>query len=127
MLTLLVHAYCVGEPRSRQIEHRCREDVAFRVICANQVPDHTTISRFRQRHGQALSDIFGQVLALCAEAGLVRTGVVAVDGSKFAAEPPNVHRVKAARASQSANVHRVDAGWTSQRSAAAHSENGSAS
>ena len=86
MLTLLVYAYCVGEPRSRQIERRCREDVAFRVICANQVPDHTTISRFRQRHEQALSDIFGQVLALCAEAGLVRTGVVAVDGSKFAAD-----------------------------------------
>jgi transposase len=86
MLTLLTYAYCVGEPRSRQIERRCREDVAFRVICANQVPDHTTISRFRQRHEQALADIFGQVLALCAEAGLVRTGVVAVDGSKFAAD-----------------------------------------
>src|SRR5919108_1170918 len=86
MLTLLTYAYCVGEPRSRQIEHRCREDVAFRVICANQVPDHTTISRFRQRHEQELADIFGQVLGLCAEAGLVRTGVVAVDGSKFAAD-----------------------------------------
>ena len=86
MLTLLTYAYCVGEPRSRQIERRCREDVAFRVICANQVPDHTTISRFRQRHEDALSDVFGQVLGLCAEAGLVRTGVVAVDGSKFAAD-----------------------------------------
>ena len=86
MLTLLVYAYCAGEPRSRQIETGCRENVAFRVICANQVPDHTTISRFRQRHEQALSNIFGQVLALCAEAGLVRTGVVAVDGSKIAAD-----------------------------------------
>src|SRR5919108_3012585 len=86
MLTLFTYAYCVGEPRSRQIERRCREDVAFRVICANQVPDHTTISRFRQRHEQALSEIFGQVLTLCAEAGLVCTGVVAVDGSKFAAD-----------------------------------------
>src|SRR5919108_2573982 len=86
MLTLLTYAYCVGEPRSRQIETGCRENVAFRVICANQVPDHTTISRFRQRHEQALAGIFGQVLALCAEAGLVRTGVVAVDGSKFAAD-----------------------------------------
>jgi transposase len=85
MLTLLVYAYCVGEPRARQIECRCREDVAFRVICANQVPDHTTISRFRQRHEQALSGIFGQVLALCDKAGLVKTGIVAVDGSKFAA------------------------------------------
>jgi transposase len=86
MLTLLVYAYCAGEPRSRQIETGCRENVAFRIICANQVPDHTTISRFRQRHERALSDIFGQVLALCAEAGLVRTGVVAVDGSKIAAD-----------------------------------------
>src|SRR5919197_6619790 len=86
MLTLLTYAYCLGEPRSRQIERRCREDVAFRVICANQVPDHTTISRFRQRHEDALADVFGQVLGLCAEAGLVRTGVVAVDGSKFAAD-----------------------------------------
>ena len=86
MLTLLTYAYCVGETSSRRIERHCREDVGFRVITANQVPDHTTISRFRQRHEQALSDIFGQVLALCAEAGLVRTGVVAVDGSKFAAD-----------------------------------------
>ena len=85
MLTLLTYAYCVGERSSRGIERRCREDVAFRVICANQVPDHATIARFRVRHEQALSDIFGQVLGLCAEAGLVRTGVVAVDGSKFAA------------------------------------------
>src|ERR687892_1232517 len=86
MLTLLAYAYCVGERSSRGIERRCREDVAFRVICANQAPDHATIARFRVRHEQALADIFGQVLGLCAEAGLVRTGVVAVDGSKFAAD-----------------------------------------
>src|SRR2546426_8794140 len=85
MLTLLTYAYCVGERSSRAIERRCREDVAFRVICANQAPDHATIARFRVRHEQALADIFGQVLGLCAEAGLVRTGVLAVDGSKFAA------------------------------------------
>src|SRR5437667_4028935 len=86
MLTLLTYAYAVGERSSRGIERRCREDVAFRVICANQVPDHATIARFRVRHEQALADIFGQVLGLCAQAGLVRTGVVAVDGSKFAAD-----------------------------------------
>src|ERR687897_3110689 len=85
MLTLLAYAYCVGERSSRGIERRCREDVAFRVICVNQVPDHATIARFRVRHREALADLFGQVLGLCAEAGLVRTGVVAVDGSKFAA------------------------------------------
>jgi transposase len=85
MLTLLAYAYCVGERSSRGIERRCREDVAFRVICANQVPDHATIARFRVRHQEALADLFGQVLGLCAEAGLVRAGVLAVDGSKFAA------------------------------------------
>jgi transposase len=85
MLTLLVYAYCVGERSSRGIERRCREDVAFRVVCANQVPDHATIARFRVRHQEALAGLFGQVLGLCAEAGLVRAGVVAVDGSKFRA------------------------------------------
>jgi transposase len=85
MLTLLAYAYCAGERSSRGIERRCREDVAFRVICANQIPDHATIARFRVRHQEALADLFSQVLGLCAEAGLVRTGVVAVDGSKFAA------------------------------------------
>jgi transposase len=85
MLTLLVYAYCVGERSSRGIERRCREDVAFRVVCANQVPDHATIARFRVRHQEALADLFGQVLGLCADAGLVRAGVIAVDGLKFRA------------------------------------------
>ncbi|MGH2990608.1 MAG: transposase [Gaiellaceae bacterium] len=85
MVGLFAYAYCVGERSSRGIERRCREDVAFRVICANQVPDHATIARFRVRHQEPLADLFGQVLGLCAEAGLVRAGVLAVDGSKFAA------------------------------------------
>ena len=85
MLTLLAYAYCLGERSSRGIERRCREDVAFRVICANQAPDHATIARFRVRHQEALAELFGQVLGLCAEAGLVRAGVLAVDGSKFQA------------------------------------------
>lgn len=55
------------------------------MICANQVPDHATIARFRVRHQEAMAGLFGQVLGLCAEAGLVRAGVIAVDGSKFAA------------------------------------------
>ena len=85
MLTALAYAYCVGERSSRGIERRCREDVAFRVITANQVPDHATIARFRVRHQEALADLFGQVLGLCAEGGLVEVGVLAVDGSKFRA------------------------------------------
>ena len=85
MLTLLAYAYSVGERSSRQIERRCREDVAFRVICANQVPDHATIARFRVRHEAALGELFSQVLGLCAKAGLVEVGVIAVDGTKLAA------------------------------------------
>jgi transposase len=82
MVALIVYAYAIGERSSRGIERRCREDVAFRVITANQVPDHATIARFRVRHERALSELFGQVLRLCADAGLVRVGVIAVDGTK---------------------------------------------
>ncbi len=62
MVTLFAYAYAVGERSSRGIERRCHEDVAFRVICANQAPDHATIARFRVRHEEALADLFGQVL-----------------------------------------------------------------
>jgi transposase len=81
MVALLLYAYAVGERSSRAIERRCREDVAFRVICANRVPDHATIARFRVRYEQALAGTFMDVLALCARAGLVSVGVVALDGS----------------------------------------------
>src|SRR3954452_12314776 len=93
MLTLLMYCYAVGERSSRRIERRCIEDVAVRVIAANQAPDHTTIARFRQRHELALADLFGQVLGLCAQAGLVGIEVLAIDGTK-------IH----ANASQQANV-----------------------
>jgi transposase len=86
MVALLIYAYAIGERSSRAIERRCREDVAFRVITASRVPDHATIARFRRRHEAELGELFGQVLGLCGEAGLVRVGVVAVDGSKFRAD-----------------------------------------
>jgi transposase len=82
MVALLLYSYAVGERSSRRIERRCVEDVATRVICANQRPDHLTVARFRPRHERALAGLFGDVLALCAEAGLVRVGVIAVDGTK---------------------------------------------
>src|SRR3954452_14478904 len=85
MVALLLYGYAIGERSSRRLERRCVEDVASRVICANRAPDHTTIARFRQRHERALAELFGEVLALCAEAGLVRVGVIAVDGTKVAA------------------------------------------
>ncbi len=85
MVALLLYAYAVGERSSRGIERRCREDVAFRVVAANELPDHATIARFRVRHEQALGGVFSQVLRLCAASGLVRVGVVALDGTKIAA------------------------------------------
>jgi transposase len=85
MVALLVYAYSVGVRSARGIERRCREDVAFRVITANQVPDHATIARFRARHEAAIGELFGGVLGLCAKAGLVKVGIVAVDGTKIAA------------------------------------------
>jgi len=85
MVTLLVYAYSTGVMSSRRIEQACQSDVAFRVITANVQPDHTTIARFRRRHTEALKDLFVQTLRLCAEAGLVRVGLVALDGTKIAA------------------------------------------
>src|SRR3954453_17450156 len=61
MVALLVYAYCVGERSSRRIERRCVEDVAFRVVAAHRVPDHTTIARFRARHADRLAGLFVQV------------------------------------------------------------------
>jgi transposase len=83
MVALLFYAYAIGERSSRAIERRCSEDVAVRVITANQRPDHATIARFRVRHQDALADLFGDVLALCARAGVVSVGTIAVDGTKI--------------------------------------------
>ena len=83
MVALLLYAYATGRRSSRAIERACVDDVAFRVVAANQRRDHTTIARFRQRHEAALAGLFGEVLALCAEAGLVGVAVLAVDGTKL--------------------------------------------
>jgi transposase len=85
MVALFVYAYAIGVRSSRAIERRCHDDVAFRVITANHAPDHATIARFRVRHEAAIAELFGEVLALCARSGLVKVGVVAVDGTKIAA------------------------------------------
>ena len=86
MLGVLVYAYCTGERSSRRIERRLVEDVAYRVLAANQRPDHATLARFRRRHQDAIAGLFGQVLGLCVKAGLVDTGLVAIDGTKLGAD-----------------------------------------
>jgi transposase len=85
LLALLIYAYSDGVRSSRQIERLCRTDVAMRVICGMQVPDHTVFARFRQRHQDSVRDLFTQVLWVCAKAGLGRLGTIAIDGTKIAA------------------------------------------
>jgi transposase len=86
MVALLLYAYGLGVRSSRQIERLCERDVAFRVVAGNLGPDHATIARFRQRHTEALKGLFTDTLRLCQEAGLVRVGIVALDGTKMAAD-----------------------------------------
>jgi transposase len=85
LLGVLLYAYAVGVRSSRQIQRRCHEDLAFRVLAGNQLPDHVTIARFRVRHEQALAGFLVASLKLCAAAGMVRVGTVALDGTKLAA------------------------------------------
>ncbi len=85
LLTLFVYAMAHGESSSRQIERLCHTDVAFRIICAQDVPDHTVLARFRQHHEAALTDLLTESLVLAAQLGMVSLGVVAFDGTKIAA------------------------------------------
>jgi len=88
LLGLLIYGYATGVRSSRRIERACTEDVAFRVACAQDAPDHATIARFRREHfadPQAMEDLFGQVLVWAARAGLGKLGLIALDGTKVAA------------------------------------------
>ena len=84
VVALLLYGYSRGVRSARTIERACEEDVAFRMIAMLETPDHATIARFVERHEAALAELFGQVLGLCDEAGLVRPGVVAIDGTRMA-------------------------------------------
>jgi transposase len=85
LLTVLVWAYAHGVTSSREIERLCGTDVAFRVICAGNLPDHVTFARFRRDFPGAAAVFFTQVLVLCARLGMGRLGTVALDGMKIAA------------------------------------------
>ncbi len=82
---MLLYGYCMGVASSRRIAQRLHEDIAFRVLAANNTPDFRTISDFRKDNVDALSGLFVQVLALCQQAGLVKLGHVALDGTKVKA------------------------------------------
>lgn len=83
MVGLLLYSYCLGERSSRKIEWKCQRDVGFKVVAANLLPDHCSIARFRQDHEEEMKALFMGVLRLCAEAGLVKVGVVSLDGTKI--------------------------------------------
>jgi transposase len=85
LAAVLVWAYAHGVVSSRRIEGLCRTDVAFRLICAGNLPDHSTVARFRADFGEAGGEFFAQVLILCARLGMGRLGTVALDGMKIAA------------------------------------------
>jgi transposase len=84
MVAVVLHAFATSVRSSRGIECHCRQDVAYRVITGDLVPDHATIARFIDRHKQALAVLFTEVLKLCDEAGLVESGVVSIDGTRIA-------------------------------------------
>ncbi len=85
MVRLLIYGYCRGVASSRRMERATYEDVAFRYLAADEHPDHDTIADFRKEHSAALSQLFVQVLRLCQQAGLVKLGHVALDGTKMKA------------------------------------------
>ena len=85
LLALLLYAYSHGIRSSRAIERRCGRDAGFRFIVGAEVPDHTVIARFRRRHAERMKAVFLAVLELCREAGLIRLGLVALDGTKVRA------------------------------------------
>jgi transposase len=84
LLTLLIWAWAQGVRSSRVIERLCQRDVAFRIICAGDGPDHVTISRFRAEAAPVMEGLFAQVLMLCARVGMAQLGVVALDSVKIA-------------------------------------------
>src|SRR4030067_671895 len=85
MVSLLLYAYSNGVRSSRTIEKLCERDISYRVISANTAPDHSTICRFRQENEEKVTGLFVEVLKLCAKAGLVKVGVVSLDGTKIKA------------------------------------------
>src|SRR5262252_553979 len=96
MTALLLYAYCSGIYSSRRIAKACRERVDLMSIVGLDAPDFRTISDFRKRHLKALSELFLQVLQLCAQAGLAKLGHVSLDGSKIKANASK-HKANASK------------------------------
>ena len=109
MVKVLLYGYCVGVASSRRIAQRLHEDIAFRVLSANNTPDFRTISDFRKDNLDALSGLFLQVLALCRQAGLVKLGHVALDGTKVRANASRHKAMTALEAEAQAAAEQAEA------------------
>jgi transposase len=114
LLALLIYAYAHGTRSSRAIERLCGRDAGFRFIVGSAVPDHTVIARFRRRHVDRMRAVFLAVLELCREAGLVRLGLVALDGTRVKADAAldanrTARRLEAEIARMLAEAEAVDA------------------
>jgi transposase len=126
LLTLLMWGWSQGVRSSRKIESRCLTDVPFRVICAGDVPDHATISRFLAASPAAVEDLFMQVLMLCSSLGMGRLGVVALDGVKIASNASmSANRteeglVKAAGQEKARQASKLAAAAAARQAAAEH-------
>lgn len=127
LLTLLIWAWAQGVRSSRVIERLCQRDVAFRIICAGDGPDHVTIARFRAQAAGACEDLFAQVLALCARLGMGQLGVVAIDSVKLASDASlSANRTKDGLVKAAAEQAAIDAAKARQIAAAAAAEHAAA-
>ncbi|MFH1498081.1 MAG: transposase [Verrucomicrobiota bacterium] len=85
MVAVLLYGYCHGERSSRQLERLCQESVPYRILASDTAPDHCAFARFRQRHEAQLKSLFHDILRLCGEAGVLKVGLVSLDGTKMKA------------------------------------------
>jgi len=120
MVTLLVFGYCEGKRSSRQLEDACRRDWAYRAICGGLAPDHATIARFRVQMDDMLEDLFGQVLMVCVDAGMIDVSVVALDGTRMGA----VASIEANRTGETLAKMKVEARRMLDEAAQADDTNG---
>ena len=119
MTAVLLYAYCQGIYPSRRIAKACRERVDFMAVTGMQMPDFRTISDFRKRHLAALGELFVQVLRLCQQAGLVKLGHVALDGTKLKANASKHKAMSYGRMKKAeAELQTIVSGWLRQAQAA---------
>ena len=127
LLAVWIYASARGMTSSRQIERACLEDIAFRVLCGNDGPDHSTLAEFRQQNRDTVADLFAQVLALCMRAGMGRLGIVSIDGTKItanasAAKTVSLDRLRQIAAAELAKAEATDAAEDAADAPTVHDE-----